>query len=76
LCLGKEKGRASKVFKNFLTIASTENSSPCKNLFGRTIEVPKTASVGERPVSSLCCAWRPRSIKGNSSDQVAKAACA
>ncbi len=31
LCLGKEKGGASKFFKNVLTMASTENSSPCKN---------------------------------------------
>jgi hypothetical protein len=35
---------------------------------------PKTASAGERPVSSLGCARSPRSTKGNSSDQVAAAA--
>jgi hypothetical protein len=76
LCLGREKAGASKVFKHFLTIESTENSSPCKNLLGRTrtIEVPKTASAGGRPVSSLSCAWRLRSIKGNSSIQVSVAA--
>jgi hypothetical protein len=31
---------------------------------------PKTASAGERPVSSLGCAQSPRSTKGNYSDQV------
>ncbi len=30
-------------FLNFLTIAFTENSSPCKNSLGRTIVAPKTA---------------------------------
>ncbi len=35
---GQRKGGASKVFINFLTIASTENSSPCKNSLGRTLE--------------------------------------
>jgi hypothetical protein len=46
----------------------------CKNSFGKTICVPKTASAGERPVSSLGCALSPRSTKGNSSDHVAVAA--
>jgi hypothetical protein len=53
LCLSKEKAGASKFFKIFLTIASTENSSPCKISLERTIGVPKTASAGERPVSFL-----------------------
>ncbi len=35
---------------------------------------PKTASAGERPVSSLGCALSLRSTKGNSSDQVVAAA--
>jgi hypothetical protein len=47
LCLGKEKVGASKFFKFFFAIASTENSYPCKNLLGRTIGAPKTASAGE-----------------------------
>jgi hypothetical protein len=35
---------------------------------------PKTASAGERPVSSLGCAQKLRSTKGYSSDQVTAAA--
>jgi hypothetical protein len=61
-------------FGNFLTIVSTESSSFCKNSFGKTIWAPKTASAGERPVSSLGCALSPRSTKGNSADHVATAA--
>jgi hypothetical protein len=33
-------------------MVSTESSSFCKNSFGKTIWAPKTASAGERPVSS------------------------
>ncbi len=40
-------------------MVSTENSSFCKNSFGKTIFTPKTASAGERPVSSLGCALSP-----------------
>jgi hypothetical protein len=61
-------------FGKFFTMVSTENSSFCKNSFGKTIYAPKTASAGERPVSSLSCALSPRSTKGNSSEHVAEAA--
>jgi hypothetical protein len=74
LCLGKEGAETCKVFENFLSMVSTESSSFCKNSFGKTIWAPKTASAGERPVSSLGCALSPRSTKGNSSDHVAAAA--
>jgi hypothetical protein len=74
LCLGKEEAGASKVFEKCLIIESTEISSVCKNSLGNTIGAPKTASAGEGPVSSLGCAWSPRSTKGNSSDHVAAAA--
>jgi hypothetical protein len=72
LCL-LERGKvgASKVFKKCSEIVSTENSSPCKNSFGKTIGVIKTALAEKRPVSSLGCA---RSSQGNSSAQVAAAA--
>jgi hypothetical protein len=53
--LERGKAGASKVFKKILEMLSTENSSPCKNSFGKTIGVPKTASAGERPVSFLGC---------------------
>ncbi len=66
LCLvEREEVGASKVFEKFLQILSTENSSQCKNMFGKTIGVPKTASAGERPVSSLGCTQSPRSTLGN-----------
>jgi hypothetical protein len=48
-----------KVLENFLTMVSTENASFCQNSFGKTIFTPKTASAGERPVSSLGCALSP-----------------
>jgi hypothetical protein len=54
--LERGKAGASKVFKIVLDMLSTKISSPCKNSFGKTIGVPKTASAGERPVSSLGCA--------------------
>jgi hypothetical protein len=74
LCLGKETAGTWKVFEKCLIIASTEIFLFCKNSLGNTMEAPKTASAGERPVSSLGCARIPRSTKGNSSDQVAAAA--
>jgi hypothetical protein len=74
LCLGKETAGACKVLEKFLIIASTDISSFCKNSLDNTMGAPKTASAGERPVSSLGCARSPRSTKGNSSDQVAAAA--
>ncbi len=37
LCLGKEGAETCKVLGKFLIISSTENSSFCKNLFGKTI---------------------------------------
>jgi hypothetical protein len=74
LCLGKEGVETCKVSENLLTMKSTESSSFCKNSFGKTIWAPKTASAGERPVSSLGCALSPRSTKGNSSDHVSAAA--
>jgi hypothetical protein len=40
---------------------STEISSVCTNSLGNTIGAPKTASAGERPMSSLGCARSPRS---------------
>ncbi len=40
-------------------MVSTENSSFCKNSFGKTICATKTASARERPVSSLSCALSP-----------------
>jgi hypothetical protein len=48
-----------KVLEKILTMVSTENSSFCKNLFGKTICAPKTAAAGERPLSSLGCALSP-----------------
>jgi hypothetical protein len=74
LCLGKENAGASKDYLKNFEIVSTEISSPCKNSFGQTIGVPKIASTGERPVSSLGCARRTRSTQGISSVQVAAAA--
>jgi hypothetical protein len=71
LCLGKEGPETCKVFENFLTMVSTESLSFCKNSFGKTICAPKTASAGERPVSSLGCTLSPRSTKGSSSGHVA-----
>jgi hypothetical protein len=59
----REEAGASKVFEKCLKILSTENSSPCKNMFGKTIGVPKTASAGERPVSSLGCTRSLRSTQ-------------
>ncbi len=50
-----------------------DDSVNCKNLFRKTIWAPKTASAGERPVSSLGCAVSLRSTKSNSSDNVAVA---
>jgi hypothetical protein len=76
LCLGKEKAGAFKDFRNFFEIVLTGISSPFKNSFGKTIGAPKPASAGERPVSSLGCAWRPRSNQGIFSAQVAAAVCA
>jgi hypothetical protein len=73
LCLGKETAGTCKVFEKFLIIASTGISSFCKNSLGNTMGALKTASAGERPVSSLGYARRLRSTKGNSSDQVAAA---
>jgi hypothetical protein len=58
--LGKEKIGASRILEIFLEISSTENSSACKNSLGRTREVPKTASAGERPVSFLGWKQSPR----------------
>jgi hypothetical protein len=74
LCLGKETAGTCKVFDKILIIASTDIASFCKNSLGNTMGAPKTASAGERPVSSLSCARSPRSTKSNSSDQVAAAA--
>jgi hypothetical protein len=74
LCLSKEGAETCKVLENLLTMVSIESSPFCKNSFGKTICAPKTASSGERPVSSLNCAPSPRSTKGNSSDHVAAAA--
>jgi hypothetical protein len=74
LCLGKETAGTCKVCENFLIIVSTDISSFCKISLGNTMGAPKTASAGERPVSSLGCAPSLRSKKGNSSDQVAAAA--
>jgi hypothetical protein len=74
LCLGKETAGTWKVFEKFLITAITDISSFCKNSLGNTIGGPKTASAGERSVSSLGCARSPRSTKGNSLDQVAAAA--
>jgi hypothetical protein len=65
-----------QVLEKFLIIESTEISSFCKNSLGNTTGAPKTASAGERPVSSLGCARSPRSTKSNSWDQVAAVACA
>jgi hypothetical protein len=62
MCLGKEGAETCKVLENFLTMASTENSSFCKNLFGKTICAPNTASAGERPMSSLGCALSPQRV--------------
>jgi hypothetical protein len=76
LCLGRETAGKSKVVKKILIIESTEIYSFCKNSLGNTIGAPKTASAGERLVSSLGCAQSPRSTKGNSSDQFAAVACA
>jgi hypothetical protein len=70
----KRKSRSIKVFQKIFEMLSTEISSPCKNSFGKTIGVPKTASAGERSVSSLGCVRSPRSNQGNSSAQVAAAA--
>jgi hypothetical protein len=53
LCLGKETAGACKVFEKFFIMASTDNSSFCKNSLGNTIGAPKTASAGERLESSL-----------------------
>jgi hypothetical protein len=63
-------------FEKSLIIASTDISSFCKNSLGNTMEEPKTASAGKRPVSSLSCAQCPRSTKGISSNKVVAAACA
>jgi hypothetical protein len=71
---GQRNSRNVKVFEKFLIIASTEISLFCKNSLSNTMGAPKTASVGERPVSSLGYARSLRSTKGNSSDQVAMAA--
>jgi hypothetical protein len=71
--MGKENTGASKDFFFNFKIVSTEISSPWKNSFGKTIGAPKTASAGERPLSSLSCAQRPRSTQGISSAQVAAA---
>jgi hypothetical protein len=76
LCLGKEIAGACQVLEKILIIESTESSSFGKNSFGNTIGVPKTASARERPVSSLGCAWSPRSTKGSSLDHVAATALA
>jgi hypothetical protein len=57
----QRNSRTSKVVEKFVIIESTEISSFCKNLLGNTIGAPKTASAGERPVSSLCCARSPES---------------
>jgi hypothetical protein len=59
LRLGKEGAETCKVLENLLTMVSTENSSICKNSFGKTICATKTASARERPVSSLGCALSP-----------------
>jgi hypothetical protein len=73
LCLGKEEAGASKVVEKFLITESTEISSVCKNSIDNTIRAPKTASAGERPVSSFSCARSSRSTKGSSSDHVVAA---
>ena len=52
LCLGREKAGAS-MFLHFSTIVSTEVSSFLKNSLCKTRGQPKTASAGERPLSSL-----------------------
>ncbi len=63
VAMGKENTGASKDFFLNFKIVSKEISSPCKNSFGKTIGAPKTASAGERPLSSLSCAQRPRSTQ-------------
>ncbi len=74
LCLlERGKSGAFKVLKKILEMLSPEISSPCKNSFGKTIGVPKTASAGERPESSHGCAQSPRSILVNSLAQVVTA---
>jgi hypothetical protein len=60
-CLSKETAGTCKIFEKFLIIASTDISSFCKNSLGNTMRASKTASAGERPVSSLSCARSPRS---------------
>jgi hypothetical protein len=62
----QRKSRNMQGFGKNFVIESTESSSFCKNSFGNTIWAPKTASAGERPVSSLGCAQSPRSTKGSS----------
>jgi hypothetical protein len=48
LCLlERGKAGASKVFKQKQKMLLTENSSPCKNSFDKTLGVPKTASAGD-----------------------------
>ncbi len=45
LCLlGRENAGVSLIFENLLTVWSTENSSTCKNSFGKTRDTPWTAS--------------------------------
>ncbi len=65
------KQRKSRSIQGFLkkifTIESKENLYPYTNSLGRTIGVPKTASARGKTVSSLGCAQRLRSTKGNSS---------
>jgi hypothetical protein len=52
LCLGKETAGTSKVFEKILIIESTEISSFFKNSLGNTMGAPKTASAGERLIST------------------------
>jgi hypothetical protein len=55
------------------TITSDRGLQFTSNLWFKLC-APKTASARERPMSSLGRARRPRSTKGNSSDQAAAAA--
>jgi hypothetical protein len=64
LCLGKEGAWASIVVEKCFIIESTEISSFCKNSLGNTIGAQKTASDGERPVSSLHCVPESEEYKG------------
>jgi hypothetical protein len=64
----QRNSRTMQGFLKIFIIASTDISSFGKNSLRNTMGAPKTASAGERPVSSLGCARSLRITKGNSSD--------